>query len=239
MKTSLFRKIFRITILITLGGSFSIFPSLWAQEKAHPEILLGLNASKINGGYIAGSPGMTPSNENLGWQLGIGIRYRYANYLDLLPQLEFVKKGSKWGKPTLAMTYEGDYIIYELSYLQFTLNHAFHLCGSQKRGIDFLVGAYGAYLLNAGETWVFEYTPEGGLPQGDLTGYLSDWDFGLSFGIRIFSVKGRSSITLRYDHGLKMVNKSAEKRAFYDFEEKSDQRMRAVFLTLGIKLKSF
>ncbi|UCF65118.1 MAG: outer membrane beta-barrel protein [bacterium] len=239
MTTFVFNNIFKIIILIAVAVSIAISRPVLAQEKANLEFLLGFNASKINGGYLAGNSGMTPSNYNLGFQLGLSLRYKYASFVDLLPQVEFIKKGSKWGQPTLAIIYEGDYINYEISYVQFTLNHAFHLCSSRKRGLDFLLGIYGAYKLNASERWVFENTPEGGLPPGNLNDYLSDWDAGLSLGIRLFSMKSRVSLMLRYDHGLKQINNTAEKRALIDFEEKSSQRMRGIFLTIGIKLKSY
>ena len=226
-------------LVITFLYGFSFYSNLYSEDNLNLEVLFGFNFSKINGGYIWQRPTLSSSNLNFGFNLGIGLTYKYASFMDLNPQLELIKKGSKWGIPVIPFLYDSDYIIYEISYIQLSFNHLVHICTSESRKIDLLLGIYGAYELSAEEEWIFENKPEDGLPIGNLEDYISDYDFGLSLGLKIISIKKRCSFLFRYDHGMKSINKTEDKRASTDFYNKSSQMMRSLLITLSINFKSF
>lgn len=159
----------------------------------HFGILAGIQASSFHGTDV-GDPGF-----QFGFHFGFAYSMPVSKAVSFEPQFLYSRKGGEIDYAYSAYNHES--VNYRLHYLEVPLQFNIHT----KNILDFVVGAYGSYLIDA----TFNIDANYGYAYGELNyGDFEKFDFGLVGGLG-FNLPF-SKITIKYSHGLRDVLENAE-----------------------------
>ncbi len=138
------------------------------------------------------------SNFQVGFNLGLTYCIPISKRFSFEPQLIYSKKGGEMDYSSLAYLYD-ESVRYRLHYLQLPLELSYQTNGV----VDFIIGGYVSYLLDA----TFNVTDSGGTGYGELNyDQFEKNDFGIIGGIGFnFPI---SKLSIKYEMGLNDVTKN-------------------------------
>lgn len=210
-------------------------PLLLANDGFEYGIAGGLSFASIPGGQVLTVRQMDTPRRKMGLLGGIFVEWERSKNSRTVAELALINKGSNWIRPMIAFGYDGNYVVYDITYLQLTVLNAIKICGCNK-SVYLVLGGYGGLTTSANDEWVFELAPAGELPDNNLRDDINGYDYGLSIGIRLPIGMTNHYLQARLDWGLPSINSGFAKRAPTDFSEKDAQKNRAIIVNLGFRL---
>ncbi len=137
------------------------------------------------------------SNFQVGFNLGLAYCIPISKRFNVEPQLIYSKKGGEMDYSSVLGAYD-ESVRYKLHYLELPVEISYLTNGN----VDFIVGGYCSYLLDA----TFNVTNSWGTGYGELNyDSFEKYDFGVTGGIAFnFSY---SKLSIKYSHGLNDVTK--------------------------------
>lgn len=192
--------------------------------------------SQLKGGLLIGtgfsSLGMETDNDTgsvLGFQLGGFISFKLNDYLELHPEIAFVKKGGKEISPYGSTIYN---YIYRINYIELPILAKLSFPLNKTFSPFIAMGPFGA--IRIGDKLIVERIPASGTPSE--TEYEADFklfDFGLAMGGGInlkLGEKANIHLEIRYSFGLFNSN------YVFDYYTVTGTKTQNLTLLLGLSL---
>ena len=176
--------------------------AVYSIHESHFGILGGLQLSSFHNEDV-GDPGF-----QFGFHGGFTYSMPLSKGVSFEPQILYSKKGGEIDYAYSAYNHES--INYRLHYLEIPLQFNIHT----RSILDFIIGGYGSYLIDA----TYNVDTNYGYAYGDLNyGDFEKYDYGLIGGLG-FNLPF-SKITIKYSHGLRDVLKNTESYPYLEGDQ--------------------
>ncbi len=195
---------------------------------------LGLSFSHIEGAEKRFAGNINEPTNNVGLTIGVNYRIYFNEINSQQFELYFMEKGSKWGQPLIGLGYDGNYAIYDLSFVGISILHKFNSrIGNLFKKFDFCFGAFYEYNVKAKQSWIVEIDSPTEFHAKDFRDEINKHQFGFILGAKFPFFFESTRLSLLWHYSItELYNDQNVIYAEYDFEDKDGLTGRTFSLTI-------